>query len=45
LAEGKMKDHARVQSSKPLQSNNQGGVTVGDIMFAEGLKILKTQSV
>jgi hypothetical protein len=32
-AEGKMKEHARIKSSKPLQSNNPGGVTVGNIMF------------
>ncbi len=37
----KMKEHAKVQSSKPLQSNNSGGVTVGDIMFVEGLKNIK----
>jgi len=40
-AEGKMKEHARIQSSKPLQSKNPGGVTVGDIMFVEGLKNVK----
>jgi len=40
-AEGKMKEHARIQSSKPLQSENPGGVTVGDIMFIEGLKNIK----
>jgi len=33
--EGKMKEHARVKSKKPLKSNVPGEVTVGDIMFVE----------
>ena len=40
-AEGQMKEHARVQSSKPLQSNSLGGVTFGDMMFLEGIKNIK----
>jgi len=38
---GKMKEHARIHSSKPLQSDKPGDVTVGDIMFVEGLKNIK----
>ena len=33
--EGKMKEHARVKSKKPLKSDVPGEVTVGDIMFVE----------
>jgi len=40
-AEGKMKEHARIKSSKPLQSDHPGGVTVGDIMFIKGTKNVK----
>jgi len=40
-AEGKMKEHARIGSIKPLNSDNPGGVTVGDIMFVEGIKNFK----
>jgi hypothetical protein len=40
-AEGKIKEHARIKSSKPIQSNNPGGVTVGDIMFIEEAKNIK----
>lgn len=42
--EGKMKEHARNQSSKPIQSNNPGGVTVGDMMFIQGSKNFKNLS-
>ncbi len=34
-AEGKLKEHARVKSKKPLMSATPGEVTVGDIMFVE----------
>ncbi len=34
-AEGKMKEHERKKTTKPLQSQNPGEVTVGDIMFIE----------
>ncbi len=34
-AEGKTKEHARKKSTKPLQAQNLGEVTVGDIMFIE----------
>jgi hypothetical protein len=34
-AEGKLKEHARVKSTKPLASQIPGEVTVGDIMFIE----------
>jgi hypothetical protein len=34
-AEGKMKEHARIKSTKPLQSLTPGSVTVGDIMFVK----------
>jgi hypothetical protein len=40
-AEGKMKEHARIKSSKPLSCDKPGGVTVGDIMFVEGPKNVK----
>ena len=33
--EGKMKEHAQVESKKPLWSDVPGEVTVGDIMFVE----------
>jgi hypothetical protein len=33
--EGKMREHARIHSSKPLLSVMPGEVTVGDIMFVE----------
>ncbi len=33
--EGKMREHARIQSSKPLLSVTPGEVNVGDIMFVE----------
>jgi hypothetical protein len=33
--EGKMKEHEKKKSTKPLQSQNPGEVTVGDIMFVE----------
>lgn len=32
FAEGKMKEHARMGSTKPLRSEKPGGVMVGDIM-------------
>jgi hypothetical protein len=34
-AEGKLKEHSRVKSTKPLHSNAPGAITVGDIMFVE----------
>jgi hypothetical protein len=40
-AEGKVKEHARIKPSKPLQSNNPGCVTVGNMMFIEGAKNVK----
>ncbi len=43
--EGKMKEHARIKSSKTLQSDNPGGVPVGDIMFIIGHKYLKAMMV
>jgi len=39
--EGKMKEHARIRSSKPLIADKPGNVTVGDIMFVEGIKNIK----
>ncbi len=33
--EGKMKEHARVKSTKPLIAQAPGDITVGDIMFVE----------
>jgi hypothetical protein len=33
--EGKMKEHARVTSTKPLKAKAPGNITVGDIMFME----------
>jgi hypothetical protein len=33
--EGKMKEHSRIASKKPLKSEIPGKVTVGDIMFVE----------
>jgi hypothetical protein len=39
--EGKMKEHARIHSSKPLQLDKPEDVTVGDIMIVEGLKNTK----
>jgi hypothetical protein len=40
-AEGNMKEHARIRSTKPLVSEKPGGVTVGDIMLIEMNKNLK----
>jgi hypothetical protein len=33
--EGKLKEHSRVKSQKPLQSSMPGEVNIGDIMFVE----------
>jgi hypothetical protein len=39
--EGKMKEHAKIKSSKPLSAEKPGNVTVGDIMFVEGARNVK----
>ena len=41
-AEGKLKEHARKSSTKPLKANVPGEVGVADLMFVEGRHDVKT---
>jgi hypothetical protein len=40
-AEGRLKEHARVRSTKPLIAEVPGKITVGDIMFVEMKQTVK----